>query len=89
MPTGSPSQRLGSKLGGRLDALRSATADSCAVDDASITVTLELRIDGEWLSGRAVGGDGEAVGFDGWLGLLAALDALVQTTSAASSGREP
>ena len=64
-------------------------ADSGAVDDASITVTLELRIDGEWLSGRAVGGDGEAVEFDGWLGLLAALDALVQTTSAASSGREP
>ena len=59
-----------------------------AVDDARITVTLELRIDGEWLSGRAVGDDGEAVEFDGWLGLLAVLDALVQTTSAASSGRE-
>ena len=58
------------------------------MDDASFTVTLELRIDGEWLSGRAVRADGEAVEFDGWLGLLAALDALVQTTSAASSGRE-
>jgi hypothetical protein len=59
-----------------------------AVDDASFTVTLELRIDGEWLSGRAVGADGASVEFDGWLGLLAALDALVQATSAASSGRE-
>jgi hypothetical protein len=58
------------------------------MDDASFTVTLELRLDGENISGRAVGDDGEAVEFDGWLGLLAALDALVQETAAASSGRE-
>jgi hypothetical protein len=58
------------------------------MEDATLTVTLELRIDGDSLSGRATGDGGEIVEFDGWLGLLAALDTLVLTTSDVSSGRE-
>ena len=58
-----------------------------AMDDATPTVTLELRFDGDALSGRATAGDGGNIEFDGWLGLLAALDAFVPTMSDASSGR--
>ena len=58
------------------------------MDDATLTVTLELRFDGDALSGRASGSDGRTVDFDGWLGLLAALDAFVPATSDAISGRE-
>ena len=65
----------------------SATLPSRPID-ATLTVTLELRLDGDALSGRATGGDGESIEFGGWLGLLAALDALVPTTSDATSGRE-
>jgi hypothetical protein len=58
------------------------------MDDATLTVTLELRIDGDSLSGRATSDTGETVEFDGWLGLLGALDALVLTTSDATSWRK-
>ena len=58
------------------------------MDDATLTVTLELQIDGEFISGRATGSDGRMVDFDGWLGLLAALDSLVPATSDATPGRE-
>ena len=67
------------------------------MDGAPLIVTLELRVDGELISGRAIDDRGETVEFDGWLGLLAALDTLVLTasvpapstpTSDASSGRE-
>ena len=58
-----------------------------AMDDATLTVTLELRFDGDALSGRATGEDGVNVEFDGWLGLLAALDAFVPPLSDASSRR--
>jgi len=57
------------------------------MDDATLTATLELRIDGEFISGRVIGEDGESHDFDGWLGLLAALDALVPPMSDATPGR--
>jgi len=57
------------------------------MDEETLTVTLELRLDGEFISGRATGESGEIVEFDGWLGLLAALDALVPTTSEANPWR--
>jgi hypothetical protein len=58
------------------------------MDDATLNVTLELRIDGDALSGRAIGEDGASIDFDGWLGLLAALDALVLTVFDATPGRD-
>jgi|KBSMisStandDraft_5_1062788.scaffolds.fasta_scaffold1513170_1 hypothetical protein len=58
------------------------------MDDATLTVTLELRIDGEFISGRVIPEDGESLDFDGWLGLLAALDSLVPATSDVTPGRE-
>ena len=59
-----------------------------AMDEPTLTVTLELRVDGDALSGRATGENGESIEFDGWLGLLAALDAFVLTTSDTSPGRK-
>ena len=59
-----------------------------AMDDVNLTVTLELRIDGDTLSGQAIREGFDPVEFDGWLGLVGALDALVQPTSVASSGRK-
>jgi hypothetical protein len=50
------------------------------VDSATMTVKLELQIRGESLSGRATSERGEVLDFDGWLGFLAAIDALVLTT---------
>ena len=54
------------------------------MDSVVLTLELELHISGGSLSGRAVGDDGEVREFDGWLGLLAAIDALVLTTDATS-----
>ena len=65
-----------------------SVADPGDMDDATWTVTLELRFDGDALSGRASGSDGRAVDFDGWLGLLSALDAFVPATSDAIPGRD-
>jgi hypothetical protein len=58
------------------------------MDEPSLTVTLELRVEGDALSGRATGENDESIEFDGWLGLLAALDAFVLTTSDTSPGRK-
>jgi hypothetical protein len=49
------------------------------MDDAPATITLEVRVEGDTLSGRAFTGTDRARSFDGWLGLVAAIDALVST----------
>jgi FAD/FMN-containing dehydrogenase len=46
-----------------------------------ITVTLELCVTGDCLTGTATNGDGEPRQFSGWLGLVAALDGLVPDRS--------
>jgi hypothetical protein len=43
----------------------------------AVTITLELRQAGEELGGRASGGADERE-FSGWLGLLVAIDALLE-----------
>lgn len=42
----------------------------------TVRITLELTVDGDALSGSATAG-GPSRAFSGWLGLVAALDALV------------
>ena len=42
-----------------------------------LTVTLEIRPEGESFTGRATVDGGAAADFAGWLGLVAALDALL------------
>jgi len=47
------------------------------VDGKTVIIRLELRLAGDSLTGRASDGTGAARDFAGWLGLVAALDALV------------
>jgi hypothetical protein len=59
-----------------------------------IQISLELQIDDGLLSGRATDGDGAAKTFAGWLGLVDAIDALVEGEAATpaaqnSNGRDP
>jgi hypothetical protein len=46
--------------------------------DKAVNITLELRVDGDELVGRARNGTGEGREFLGWLGLLGAIDALLE-----------
>jgi hypothetical protein len=43
----------------------------------AVTITLELRLAGDELDGRASDGSGDGRAFSGWLGLLVAIDALL------------
>jgi hypothetical protein len=50
------------------------------MDDARrIHIDLDLRIDGDEVEGRAAADGAPARDFSGWVGLLAALDALTAT----------
>ena len=53
-------------------------AASVRMTSRAVTITLELRLAGDELDGRAMDGDGDGRSFSGWLGLLVAIDALVQ-----------
>jgi hypothetical protein len=52
------------------------------VDGKTVIIRLELQLAGDSLTGRASDGTGAARDFAGWLGLVAALDALVAGTAA-------
>jgi hypothetical protein len=54
-----------------------------AVDRQTVVIRLELHLDDESLTGRASDGSGTAREFVGWLGLVAAIDALVPGNSPA------
>ena len=43
----------------------------------AVTITLDLRLAGEELDGRASDGNGDSRPFSGWLGLLVAIDAML------------
>ena len=43
----------------------------------AVTITLELRLAGDELDGRASDGTGGDRTFSGWLGLLVAIDAML------------
>jgi hypothetical protein len=47
------------------------------MNDETITITLELRLDGDSVSGRAHNGSGPAGEFSSWLGLVSAIETLV------------
>jgi hypothetical protein len=43
----------------------------------AVTITLDLRLAGDELDGRASDGSGDERSFTGWLGLLVTIDALL------------
>lgn len=51
-------------------------SDDVAVDQADL-IQIALRLDGSMPAGVATGPDGTARAFVGWVGLMAAVDALV------------
>jgi hypothetical protein len=48
-------------------------------DDRQLHIDLDLRLRGDEVEGRAAMAGGPARDFEGWVGLLAALDALTAT----------
>jgi hypothetical protein len=45
-------------------------------------IALDLRLDGEQISGRADDGTGEPESFSGWMGLIGSLDRLLERAQA-------
>ncbi len=59
------------------------------VDGTTITATLELHATVDGLSGCLRDGTGATKEFTGWLGLVAAIDALVEGRTVADGWRAP
>jgi hypothetical protein len=57
----------------------------CLVSVRTKHIAIDVRLDGEEISGRAGDGTGQPKGFQGWLGLLLALDRLLGNTDEESS----
>lgn len=55
-----------------------------AMTTRHVTIGLDLDLEGDQLSGTATSGSGAQRAFAGWLGLIAALDALVADPSGGS-----
>ena len=51
----------------------------------AVTITLDLRLAGEELDGRASDGTGIDRSFSGWLGLLVTIDALLNAAPEAEA----
>lgn len=49
------------------------------MNEIDLTIQLELRTDADAISGRLTADNGQVQEFSGWLGLVAALDALVES----------
>jgi hypothetical protein len=59
------------------------------MNDETITITLELRLAGDSVHGRAHNGSGPAGEFSSWLGLVSAIEALVDHARAEQAPRTP
>jgi hypothetical protein len=51
------------------------------MSEQTISISLELRLTGDSLAGRARNGTGADREFTGWIGLLAAIDALTSSNA--------
>ena len=58
------------------------------MDSTTINVSLELRLEEGRLSGRATDQVGASREFDGWLGLIGAIDAVVGTDAGATTAND-
>lgn len=76
---------MGSQIGVVPDARVAAVAEALDVVAKTLTISLELELAGDALSGRASVGRAPGTAFDGWLGLLGAIDALVAEAGAATT----
>jgi hypothetical protein len=60
------------------DGARARRVHPVLMTSRAVTITLELRQAGDELDGRASDDTGDDRSFSGWLGLLVAIDALLQ-----------
>lgn len=67
---------------------RDRVADHGEMANAMVVIHLELTLAGESLTGRAFDDHGAARRFDGRLGLLSAIDALIAPESGGAPPRE-
>ena len=58
--------------------MRAGGGHPVAMTSRAVTITLELRLAGDELDGRATDGSAERP-FSGWLGMLVAIDAMLAT----------
>jgi hypothetical protein len=65
------------------DADRSAGADNGRVTSHTVHIDIDVRIDGDQITGRAGDGASQPCPFLGWLGFIEALDRLVGDLSSA------
>jgi hypothetical protein len=65
-----------------LDGACLLVADAGAVKKEPLTINLSLDVDDDCLTGLATDGNGGHREFSGWLGLLAAIDALLEKHAA-------
>jgi hypothetical protein len=54
------------------------------VEERTVHLTLELRVDDDALMGRVTSADGSETDFSGWLGLVATIEAQLAPTHAAA-----
>jgi hypothetical protein len=59
----------------------------CLMSIQTRHIAIEVRLDGDEISGRAGDGTGQPKQFLGWLGLLVALDGLLGTTDEERGGQ--
>ena len=71
------SQSLGVLFGGFPDARSGLEAETAWVTARVLQLTVDLRVDGDEISGHAGDGSGRTRPFFGWLGLIGAIDELV------------
>jgi hypothetical protein len=69
---------LGFAFRGSPDGIAAGRLHPVGMTSRAVTITLELRQAGDELDGRASDGSGDGRSFSGWLGLLVAIDALLQ-----------
>jgi hypothetical protein len=53
-----------------------------SVEERTVHLTMELRVDDDALAGRVTAADGSETDFSGWLGLVATIEAQVAPTPA-------
>ena len=59
-----------------------AGREARVVNDDVRHIAIDVRIDGDEISGEACDGSGRSTPFSGWLGLLGALDVLISAKRA-------
>jgi hypothetical protein len=73
-------------FGGFPDVRSGGAAQTAAVTARVLRLTVDLRVDGDEISGQAGDGSGQRRPFFGWLGLIGAIDELA---TGPGLGREP